>query len=63
MFWGRLWDKFRTVFSFDLDDIFESVRTASYNVGKLHDRLEPAKNGYTKAQYAEMYQSNPFLGG
>lgn len=51
------------IFSFDLEDIFESVRTASKEVKKLHARLEPVENGFTKAQYTEMYQTNPFLGG
>lgn len=50
------------VLTFDIEKVFESVRTAAKSVSQLHARLEPVKNGFTSTQYAEMYDTNTFLG-
>lgn len=48
--------------TFTLDNIFSGVRTASKEIQKLNNRLEPVKNGFIKADYDELYSSNPVLG-
>ena len=50
------------VLTLDLEEIFNGVRTASKEVRKLHRRLEPVINGFTKGDYAKMYASSPTLG-
>lgn len=48
--------------TFNLEEIFTQVRTASKEIKNLKNRLEPLKDGYTKADYAKLYSSNPVLG-
>ena len=48
--------------SFTLDEILSGVRTASEEIEKLNNRLEPVKRGFTEADYVNLYSRNPVLG-
>ncbi len=50
------------ILTFNLEDIFQAVRTCAEEDRKLRSTFEPLKHGYGKEEYAKMYSSSPEMG-